>query len=133
MKVSTDSWHYRMLSHFPWKVNPYLTYSLCEYFWTIVWTFFVCLVVVPLGTAVVLAAALIVITVVFYPILQLFFGASIGMAIISGIVDFSLLIWLWCWYRKRYVGSDMCSETAGLVASYVSAKHRKICPLLDFE
>ena len=99
----------------------------------IVWTFFFCLVVVPIGAAMALAAAAIAGAMILYPILQFFLRASIGVGILSTIVDSALLIWLWCWYRKRYVDSDMCSETASLVGQYISAKHRKVCPLLAFE
>ena len=133
MKVSKKSWHYRMLSYFPWEINSWRTYSLCKYFWLVVWTFFFCLIVVPIGVVVMLAAVAITLAILLAPILQFFIVTPPGIAILGGIVDGILLTLLWCEYRKRYVNSDMCSETASIVAQYVSAKHRKVCPLLDFD
>ncbi len=134
MKLSRTSWHYRMISHFPWKIqSTWYTYSLCQYFWLVVWTFVFCLIVVPIMAVGTLFAAAVVAAVVFYPILQFFIESWPPWAFLSAIVDTILLMRLWFWYRKKYVGRDKCSETASLVAEYVSAKHRKVCPLLDFE
>ncbi len=134
MKISKKSWHYRMLSFFPWKVNEYWgPYSLCGYFWLVVWTFFFCLIVVPVGIAMVVGAAAFVGLFIFYPILQIWLGTEPFIAAVSAIIDTFLLVWLWCWYRKKYVGSEMCNETASLVGQYMHAKHRKVCPLLDFD
>ena len=133
MKVSKTSWHYRMLSYFPWKINNWTTYSLCGYFWLVTWTFFFCLVVVPIGVVAALGAVFVTLSVTLAPILQFFIEVPPGLAIFGGLVDGILLTSLWCWYRKHYVDSDMCTETASLVGQYISAKHRKVCPLLDFE
>jgi hypothetical protein len=133
MKISKKSWHYRMLNHFPWKIRNWETYSLCGYFWLTIWTFVFCLVVVPVCAVALVGAVLTVGMVILSPILQFFFEIPSPVVIFGGFVDGVLLVILWCWYRKHYVNSDMCSETASLVGQYISAKHRKVCPLLDFE
>ena len=133
MKVSKSSWHYRMISYFPWEILDWKRYSLCKYFWLVVWTFVFCLVVVPLVAVAALGSAAVVAFIILYPIFQFFFWFDPVMPFVSGIVDSVLLVMLWCWYRKEYVDSDKCSETASLVGQYIAAKHRKVCPLLDFE
>lgn len=134
MKVSKKSWHYRMISHFPWCIQDrWGRVSLCNYFWTVVWTFVFCIGVVPIISVALIAGVAFIAFVVLYPILQIWFSWMPEFAIFSGIVDAALLLWLWCWYRKEYVGENKCAKVAGLVGQYIEAKHRKVCPLIDFE
>ncbi len=133
MIVSKNSWHYRMLSYFPWEIQAWRTYSLCKYFWLVVWTFVFCIVCLPLMAVFAVAGTAFFLWVALYPILQIWFPGSVPVAVLSAAVDTTILVWLWCEYRKEYVKQDMCSETATLVAEYVHAKHRKVCPILQFE
>lgn len=134
MKVSKKSWHYRMIGHFPWCIRDrFYPVSLCNYFWTVVWTFVFCIGIVPIAAAMLIVSAGFAAWIVLYPILQFWISWYPEFGIFSGIVDTVLLLGFWCWYRKEFVDEDKCSEVAGLVGQYIEAKHRKICPLLDFE
>ena len=134
MKVSKNSWHYRMLSYFPWEIHGRLyPVSLCNYFWTVVWTFIFCLVVVPIWAVAVIGVVAFCIWILLYPILQFWISQGPEFAILGGVIDIILLLFIWCEYRKEYVYDDKCAQVASLTAQYISAKHRKICPLLEFE
>ena len=128
MKVSTDSWHYRLIDVFGFNHPD----NLCAYFWKAVGS----ALAIPLFTVFVLGG----IAVALMPLWWWLAAnpASLALVIFIGTVEIIGLTAI-----LRNVVQERHSEeiyagnrerpTPSLFSEWLSAKHRKICPLLDFE
>lgn len=133
MKVSTNSWHYRFIR----GMGFYPPGNLCAYFWKVVWCCAISASGVVAATVLValyaycveFALISLIMQLLGYPAGDLFvtFVGCVFMAI--PICGFSFHIYV-TWADKQPAKPY---RPPSLLSEYVSAKHRKICPLLDFE
>lgn len=140
MKISKDSWHYKMLTKDFWwsgKTHPYnISDSLCGYFWQVVFktigrTFN--LIITPL---VILGFALIapLIQIVGYLSTGYWDTGSIGQAALffeAAILSVSAVVWtcFWLYEKVKYIKKP---KPVNIFTEYVKAKHDKVCPMLEF-
>ena len=133
MKVSTKSWHYRVIDILDF-CHPY---NLCGYCWMTLWSLFIVAVVWPL--AVVMGAFLVTM-----PIWHMFVNQDIAVTLIAGVIATVEIIALL--FILRAIVSDRHAEEiyAGerdrpeprepsLFYAWIKAQHDKVCPLIRFE
>ena len=126
MRISTGSWHSRLMDFWDFD-HPW---NLCSYFWKTVWT--------------------VLLSIMFSVGLGTFFGGPIwywlnpeypfALAAVAGVVEF-ILICAFIYKFLDYKGwiptlperEPKPPKPPGLIKSWLKAKHDKICPFLDFE
>lgn len=140
MKISKDSWHYKLIAITTNKFEPQSN-SLCIYFWQVVWS---ALKIVGIVTT----TAFVVMFVVFcltYPVTQ--FGWVEG-----NILNAILSVAVWCFVLllikdalTDYLPHDSIllkdvmpkrdeeRKKSSILAEYLKAKKAKVCPTLEFE
>jgi len=128
MKVNKKSWHYKAVNF----TLDHLPVALCWYFWATVlsvcWIIFIAVVATALACCIVLMIT--------YPAWQWFFPNFLVQFMQTGGIIIWLLIGGTILYNYRdYLKSEglIKPKPAGLVAQYISAKHRKICPIIKYE
>ena len=136
MIVNKKSWHYRWNNIFRDKYTTESKNTLCSYFWYTVFN-----TLVPAG-------AMCLILVLFYLIgvdICLEYGWSTWLSVPVGIILYlvvgtvaGVLIGI-AWGAVKLVrrgveyAGDHKPEKASLVAEYLKAKKRKICPFIEFK
>ena len=136
MQVSEQSWHLRYVRFMDAspRGEPYVPRDLCSYFWTVV-------ALVALPTLVGLA----VLTVIVFGGFQLYeafrdnfwttsliVGIAIGIPItITAVILAIRSIVRWRSGRPVRVKKPKRKKEPGLVRSYLSAKKRRVCPLIE--
>ena len=139
MKVSSDSWHYKILMTEHQQMVRRGT-SLCVYFWLVVlsmfiWTF---AAVASVGiTAAIGMACYLVFYVWYFLVADLFFGVQSfdlqNLNLSLGIHAFMFGVWVFSVifrFKNKIVGRE---PSDNLVIEYVRAKKRKVCPIIEFE
>ena len=120
MIISKSSIHYKFVS----KVFYFPSKSLCVYFWQVVWSFFMLILVVPtltiLGTVI-----------MFLPLLNPFVSGIKIPAAFIGCVEIWILLLVWQDLRKELYPPKQRKPT--IVGEFIRAKKQKICPRLIFE
>ena len=116
MKISTDSWHYRLIDFLNWDHAD----NLCLYFWESVFAIFVATVALPLLAI----ASLFIVTL---PLLHMFYsGYWLPGVIIVGMLEvIGLFMFLYVVVKDK--------PEPSLAWLWIKAKHDKVCPLLDFD
>lgn len=128
MKIRTSSWHYRHIAS-TWEELPQ---ALCWYFWKVVLTMLAMAAIGILMTTIVVF----IVVMLTFPIWQFFinyepqFQFSSGgiWLLVGGIILYNVRQWEYDTLRLKHPEP----KPPGLVSSYIHAKHRKICPLLDY-
>ena len=121
MKISKQSWHYRLL----FKLDLKIPNNLCGYFWKVVRTILICVILSPLLVI-----------------------AGVGLLVVGGIVWLGDRYGWWkaieAWQTRRYLRKVQAKEDAkrkateappkqpSLFVAWLKAKKQKICPLLEF-
>lgn len=130
MKIKTDSWHYKYIAK-RWDQKPK---ALCWYFWKLIISVFAGAILGIIATGVAIGA----LTILTYPIWQIWLWDST-------VIPLSLIFWgvigicSSCLYRQWLYETGQIKrkireyKEPGIVAKYMSAKHRKVCPLLNYE
>lgn len=139
MKVSSDSWHYKILMTEHQRKVRYGT-SLCVYFWMVVFSIFAWSVV---GTFAAIFAAIGLFAIyatgyVWYFLIGGMFGVETFDA---DLIEFSFVlngIFVATWIlsmvlRKRDEMKNNRVSFDNLFFEYVRAKKQRICPLIEFE
>ena len=136
MKISLESWHYKLITSRIFGVpafNEYdVSHNLCRYFWQVIGVMIailcgIVLSVIPLGLIMYPLAGLAawIITGVYVPDDTLLFGVFLLCLLIIG-----------CFFVLSYkiftYVVDSRSYNHGLFSSYVKAKAKKICPIIEF-
>lgn len=133
MKIDMNSWHYRWFAR-KWGDLPR---SLCWYFWKVVLNVIGRAGGLTLGAAFLLLAAYIV----FLPLWQWFLPAPSGVWFVSLLAWVVIGIWVPKEYREYLYDSDQLTKKIArakpqkppsLLVSYMTAQHRKVCPLLEY-
>lgn len=130
MKIRYSSWHYKYIAK-RWKEHPR---ALCWYFWKIVISIVLWAVA---GVLALIAGSFVLVTLAF-PAWQWFFNYDPDITIASFI--FWLVIGVlasgfyrtWLYETGRLKRKPHVYKEPGLVSQYIEAKHRKICPLLEY-
>lgn len=142
MKIKRDQWHWKYIAE-RWDRYPV---SFCSYFRKIVVSIFIMLLAGIVGSAAVGVAA----SVALFPIWQFFLDLGIwntAMFVFSTSLYVMAAIFIPYKYRiylyetgelerkPRPVRIKIAKpkKEPGLVRQYLTAQHRKICPLLDYE
>lgn len=140
MKVSSDSWHYKILMTEHQQMVRSGT-SLCVYFWmvvlaSIIWTF---AIVAAIGIIAAIGVSVYMMFYVWYfMIADLFFGVqsfdieAIELSIILHIFFFVGWIISVCLRIKNKIKNQERNQP-NLVIEYARAKKNRICPLIEFE
>lgn len=139
MKLNRSAWHYKLIGlilnttrNKRWD-EPWETYSLCGYFWLVVLSIFM-VVMMVLGAVFVGSIA---ITPLFY-IYAMWFGSGVVHdSIVAGtfVTSVFLIIALVAmivrsinnWYKK------VEATSTNIAVEYILAKKRKVCPIIEFE
>lgn len=124
MKISKNSWHFKMHKIFNAGMEPKYK-SLCTYFWGTVFTALLFYVLLPLlGLGVLVLST--------FPFVYFFTGdlSALAPAIIIGGFEIFALVTFWLDYRSKHYTRKIKEPT--LVGEYIKAKKRKICPLIEF-
>ena len=137
MQISRNSWHYRLINFLDFDHPD----NLCAYCWKTIW-------------AIVFSAfALMAMVFVFGLPLWYWLGADIPLVVAIIVGGLELIGVLVCiYYAIEYAGwwaklgrqldrllpeytpkPPKPKKPPGLFRSWISAQHRKVCPLLDFE
>jgi hypothetical protein len=147
MKISRSSWHYRITD----KVFDWPATNLCLYFWQVVWS----LVALPAFGIMVCGVCLLALTVLLFPFYAwatpLGFVDYMLLSFLSLGLNGAILISFWISYRNDFRWGDLdttsvwnknlLSESApkprkvkepNIALEFLKAKHRQVCPHLDF-
>ncbi len=127
MKVSSNSWHYRLID---WLDFDHCR-NLCAYFWEVVWCVFLVGAVFPV-------VGLICIALFTMPFWHMFSQnyLIVGVIIVGTIEVIGLTCLLYTVVKDRreneiYEGKRKRPEPS-LAHLWIKAKHDKICPLIEF-
>ena len=129
MKISTDSWHYRLID---WCDFDHPN-NLCAYFWKTMFA--------VIGTPIFfLAVALIVVVggaMALLPFWWTFIESPFPLVVLVGLAEIIGLMWLLGQLiqdrrEEEIYSGERERPTPSLFAEWIRAKHRKICPLLKF-
>ena len=134
MKVSMNSWHYKLNGFYN---SGYTPTNLCSYFWNtvavVILTVLLCTLALALAGAsialIVLGAYGSYLTVADSPVIQWILG-SIGSVVVVGIGVRYLVT------GNNIIGTAWKHRphpTEALAGQYVSAKKRRVCPLIELE
>lgn len=126
MKVSVNSWHYRLWN---WGRDPQYNAKprdLCRYFWHIA----LVKILLPVAAAVVLIALAVFLVVVMW---QNPWDTLVFIGIVAGTTTLFLAV---LWHEKRQKARraerlGLPPREPGLVRQYVEARKRKVCPLIE--
>ena len=133
MQISRKSWHYRVIKILGFKHPD----NLCAYCWKTIWAIF-------FG-----ACSLIMVAFVLGMPLWYWLGADIpfALAVFVGVLE-SCAVLAGIYWAIEYAGwweklgrlfpeytpkPPKLKKPPGLFRQWISAQHRKVCPLLDFE
>lgn len=142
MKVSTESWHYRLADSISDSKNP--SKSLCIYFWQVVWGFILWFIILPVfvilvGSVVLLGIPGIIgkLTMDLFDFLpkmsELALGFwYIGVGYLVFLVMFLLMGAFVYWKEVVKPRKTKVVKEENLFFAYVKAKKRKICPIIEF-
>lgn len=142
MKVSRNSWHYRILMD-EWQMKARNGASLCSYFWMVVFSIFAWCMIGVLGTAVFCVFLLVsyLTGYVWYFMIAGWFGVEnfhVDAIEMSFIVNaFVVLAWIYS-MSVRFNNKKGNSKVKqifydNLFAEYIKAKKQKVCPLIEVE
>lgn len=119
MKISTDSWHYKLIDTI--SVN-FPSENLCNYFWQLIFA----LIVSTILITVICFVTLLMLS----PVLQFFIELNPVYIIIGGVVDITLLSGtLIESIRERRKYSN---KKPSICIEYIKAKKHKYCPKIEF-
>ena len=128
MKISTDSWHYRLIDVLDFDHPD----NLCAYFWKVVGS----ALAIPLFTAFILGGIVIVLMPLWWWLLAKPV-ALVAVIVIGAGEIVGLTAMLREAVQERHSEEIRAGErerpTPSLFSEWISAKHRKICPLIDYE
>lgn len=135
MKVKTGSWHYKLIDHMDW-FHPR---SLCSYFWKTVLAMILAPVRAITVIFVVVSMAVVATSPFWWWATDIF--DWFVMAIIVGALEVAALIYVLIevvherHYDEIQEGTRERKQhkQPSLLAAWISAKHRKICPFIEFE
>ncbi len=142
MKVSTQSWHYRLADSISDSINP--SKSLCVYFWQVIWGFVLWFILVPIfvvivGSLLILGIPGIIgkLTMDFFDFLpegsELVLGLwYIGVGYLAFLIMFLLMGVFVYWKEIVQPRKAKVVKEDNLFVAYVKAKKRKICPIIEF-
>ena len=133
MKISTDSWHYILMDRLDFN-HPG---NLCAYFWMTVWSIILSSVGIS-SIGLFLGAPLWNWLFAGFPEPIFIIGTLLDVALVGfviyGVVQyFELPQRVMRVLPKRKPKAPKVKKPPGLFRQWISAKHRKICPLLDFD
>lgn len=119
MKISTNSWHYKMIIFMDFDPAR----NLCTYFWQVVGT---CLLWI--GAAIFAPMFAIVLLA---PFINIFVPISLPPILLGGGIDIAILCLVWHEYRQTHISYEYKEPT--LIGAWVRAKKEKVCPLIEFK
>ena len=125
MKISKNSWHYRLINLFDIDHS----YDLCSYFWQVIGSIFLLAILVLISASVVFCSF-----------------SIIGHFFIDGLMDYAVaggILWI-CSLTIILIGemqerkakeeiSNFKPENPSILVKWLKAKKEKICPILKFE
>ncbi len=134
MQVSRSSWHMRLCRRMSGD-DPYVARDLCHHFRGVMWRLGVIVLGVVLAIACVVTMGwwlyMAVTIMIKYPIIGLILGIIAVCAVLL-IVGLRKLI---SWYQEHSANAvpkpPKPPKQPNLLVSYIKAKKRKICPLID--
>ncbi len=132
MQISIDSWHYKLIDILDFNHPD----NLCAYFWKTVWTIiFVSFMI--FGVILFVGAPLWNWLTTDFPVPILVIGLILdvflaGLLIYGVVLYFELLQKVMRVLPKRKPKPPKIKKPPGLFRQWLSAKHRKVCPLLKF-
>lgn len=142
MKVSTQSWHYRLADSISDQISP--SKNLCVYFWQVIWGFILWFILLPIFVTLVGGLILFGIpSVIGKFTMDLFefipkgsdwivFFWSLGVGYLALLIMF-LLMGVFVYYKEIVKPSrTKIVKEDNLFVAYVKAKKRKICPIIEF-
>lgn len=133
MNVSKKSWHYRLNTFLNNEYKVEEKDTLCSYFWYTVWNILWCVILAVGATAGMYILGRGFAADFGYPMWTSVFLGAVFFAVI-----FACTAGLLCsaYYSIKGVKSLLGKATGGkesLFVSYLKAKKRKICPMIDFK
>lgn len=137
MKVNVKSWHYRTASQFDWQISN----SLCTYFWQVVWAAIFFWLIAPVLVIVAVAMLFFALPLAAGKLILPLFGyvenpskwVEVLWCTGAGYLFFFLLFMAisgFVYYRERKPKN--VERPDSLLVSYIQAKKRKICPVIEF-
>jgi len=141
MKISKNSWHYKMLTEkffFADRWNP--SRSLCLYFWQVMFRLamgvFICMVVAsPLVFLMVNVNGYLPetlgVAVAIWALLGTFILAICGMILI--LLFLTGVMYLVEKLKSRYFPKKEYTPKESLIINYIKAKTDKVCPIIEFK
>ena len=141
MKISTQSWHYKMVN----KIFNYPSKSLCIYFWQIPYSAIVCavcgivmltVIVGMVGTVLVLLAQPVALNIWHVPVEDTLalglLSTVVWGAVFKGLNEhFSAASWNKVLFKVKT--KPRKEKKPSLLLAYLKAKKDKVCPLIEFE
>lgn len=135
MKIKRTSWHYRLLDFFSMQVPG----NLCTYFWKVFFTGVLGALIffVAIPCVIFTAVSPFVLGVLYFlvgsapgSIIMIIGTAAIIVAAVFGFIFGG--VWSVEWVKDHPVSFSKAGEPS-VVVEYIKAKHRKICPILEFQ
>lgn len=135
MKININSWHYKFIDKMNWDHSK----SLCIYFWQVVGASFFLYILLP--TIVILCVAFLFLLVPcgFSLFLQIITDWQFGTTPLSNylwslasgylVIITSVIVYF---VYKKLIKGNLPKSTDNLLVSYIKAKKRRICPMIEF-
>ncbi len=128
MNVYCDSWHYRWIAR-RWDTLPA---NLCWYFWKLIFT-----MIGRLAQAAIIVLIVVIGFVVL--VIPIFVAAPMPVAFLASAIWLIIGASALYHYRQhlyrigRLTRKSKEYKEPNLLSEYIHAKHRKICPLIDYK
>jgi len=140
MKISKDSWHYRVCNSFSWMPST----SLCLYFWQVVWASFLNFILIPVAVLLLVSLFLFGVPLILGSVLvrgfqeiafenlhTMFYCWGLGFLTMLGMIGCFVMKMLYdegmLWQREETVEKE-----PSIVVEWIKAKKRKVCPVITF-
>lgn len=149
MIISKDSWHYKLLEIWDREPYEYRKYSLCQYFWTVVWFILITPLVVVGGTIIAVGVLWCLLLTPVIGLISGFIGHPLSIInfdvfgtglVIDLLLVFVLGVSLYSegkvfpsWFPKKPTTSKKVESKPSLLFAWIKAKKDKFCPLIEVE
>jgi len=135
MKISSNSWHWKLNQFAHTKMTEDRKYSLCKYFWLTVAS--VLLSMLMVFTALFAISFIVMPTLALFDVIENNPATSVQAAIFCAFVIGCGFMLLKEYYKEtikpKIYGSTRQPKRVNIAFEYVKAKKSKICPILEVE
>lgn len=143
MEISKQSWHYKLVCNF----NNEPSNSLCKYFWQVVGSALIWLIMTVIGLSMAIVTTLFPIAAIiiayFYPsdvimeesfiLSEVFIGGALLLMVYAIVTMYWAVKRIGQFIYRKYKKKAKPDKEPNVAIEYIKAKKQKICPTLNFK